>query len=67
MTYNTIIFDVDGTLCDPGKSMIEAANACKVDSIGVVWGYGSIEELQTEGTTHIVEDIDQLRRLLIID
>lgn len=25
MTYNTILFDVDGTLCDPGKSMIESA------------------------------------------
>lgn len=25
MTYDTILFDVDGTLCDPGKSMIECA------------------------------------------
>lgn len=25
MTYHTILFDVDGTLCDPGKSMIECA------------------------------------------
>jgi phosphoglycolate phosphatase len=25
MPYNTILFDVDGTLCDPGKSMIECA------------------------------------------
>lgn len=25
MTYQTILFDVDGTLCDPGKSMIECA------------------------------------------
>jgi len=25
MTYSTILFDVDGTLCDPGKSMIECA------------------------------------------
>lgn len=25
MTYKTILFDVDGTLCDPGKSMIECA------------------------------------------
>jgi phosphoglycolate phosphatase len=25
MTYNTILLDVDGTLCDPGKSMIECA------------------------------------------
>lgn len=25
MTYNTILFDVDGTLCDPGRSMIECA------------------------------------------
>ncbi len=25
MTYNTILFDADGTLCDPGRSMIECA------------------------------------------
>jgi phosphoglycolate phosphatase len=25
MKYSTILFDVDGTLCDPGKSMIECA------------------------------------------
>ena len=25
MSYSTIFFDVDGTLCDPGKSMIECA------------------------------------------
>lgn len=25
MPYTTILFDVDGTLCDPGKSMIECA------------------------------------------
>lgn len=25
MTYSTILFDVDGTLCNPGKSMIECA------------------------------------------
>lgn len=25
MPYNTILFDVDGTLCDPGRSMIECA------------------------------------------
>lgn len=25
MAYNTILFDIDGTLCDPGDSIIEAA------------------------------------------
>jgi phosphoglycolate phosphatase len=25
MTYSTVLFDVDGTLCNPGKSMIECA------------------------------------------
>lgn len=25
MTYSTVLFDVDGTLCDPGKSMTECA------------------------------------------
>ena len=25
MTYKTILFDIDGTLCDPGDSIIESA------------------------------------------
>jgi len=36
------------------KHDIEAAKACNVESIGVLWGYGSRDELVDESATHIV-------------
>lgn len=44
---------------------VEAANAHGVDSIGVLWGYGSLEELQNEGATHIVKDAAKLKSILL--
>lgn len=46
------------------KHDIEAANACGIDSIGVLWGYGNLEEFQTEGATHIVSNAAELTKLL---
>ncbi len=40
---------------------IEAAKAVGVDSIGVLWGYGHRNELENEGPTRIVANIDELR------
>lgn len=37
------------------KFDIEAANANKIDSVGVLYGYGSRKELETEGATYIIE------------
>ena len=36
-----------------------------VETIGVLWGYGSREELATAGAKAIVETVDDLRDLLI--
>jgi phosphoglycolate phosphatase len=47
------------------KHDIEAANAHGLDSIGVLWGYGSIEEFKNEGSTHIVSDANELASVLI--
>ncbi|HSW92005.1 MAG TPA: HAD hydrolase-like protein [Candidatus Saccharimonadales bacterium] len=44
---------------------IEAAKAHKINSIGVLWGYGDLRELQTEGATYTVNDTEELRRLLL--
>jgi phosphoglycolate phosphatase len=44
---------------------IEAAKAHGVDSIGVLYGYGTIKELTDEGATHIAKDANDLRKLLI--
>lgn len=47
------------------KHDIEAANTHNIDSIGVLWGYGNLEEFQKEGATHIVKDSQELKNLLI--
>ena len=44
---------------------VEAAKEHGIDSIGVLWGYGSLEELQEEGATHIVKDTHELQRLIV--
>ncbi len=44
---------------------IEAANEHGIDSIGVLWGYGTAEELVQEGATYTVKDTKELTSLLI--
>ena len=46
------------------KHDVCGAKKIGVDSIGVLWGYGSGEELCTAGATHIAETIDDLLRLI---
>lgn len=43
---------------------VEAANLKNVASIGVLWGYGSLEELESQGASYIVKDAAQLSQLL---
>lgn len=45
------------------KHDIEAANVHGLDSVGVLWGYGSTEEFEKEGATHIVSDANELARI----
>lgn len=44
---------------------VEAANAKDIDSIGVLWGYGDRNELESEGATHVVVNTNELRNHLI--
>lgn len=39
------------------------AQAHGIDSCGVLWGYGSREELTTAGATHLAADLAELERL----
>ena len=50
-----------------GDRMHDVLGAKKtgLDSIGVLWGYGSKAELVEEGATHIVKTQDELTRLLL--
>ncbi|WP_026523824.1 HAD-IA family hydrolase [Butyrivibrio sp. MB2005] len=39
---------------------ISAAKTVGIDSVGVLWGYGSREELETAGATYIVEKAEEV-------
>lgn len=46
------------------KHDIIGANLNHMQSVGVEFGYGSKQELETAGAAHIVETVNELRRLL---
>lgn len=43
---------------------IDGANQIGVDSIGVLYGYGSLEELTKHGATYIVNDCQEIVRVI---
>ncbi len=47
------------------KHDIIGARAWNLDSIGVTYGYGSLEELQEAGSTMIAESVPELQKLLL--
>lgn len=44
---------------------ILGAKAVGIDSIGVLWGYGSREEFETAGATYVVKDTNELHNVLV--
>ncbi len=48
------------------KHDILGAKAVGIDSVGVLYGYGSYEELSAAGATYVVKDINELKELLFI-
>jgi len=46
------------------KFDVEGAKAAGIDSIGVAYGCGTVEELEQAGATHIVQTTEELRDLL---
>lgn len=47
------------------KYDIVGARKAGIDSIGVLYGYGKLEELENEHPTHIVKTVEDLGRLLL--
>lgn len=47
------------------KHDIIGANNTNIASIGVTYGYGSLEELSHYNPTHIVNNVNQLKDILI--
>jgi phosphoglycolate phosphatase len=48
---------------DSGVDMQTARNA-QVESVGVTWGFRSLEELQTNGARHIIHKPEELIALI---
>jgi RNA-binding protein YlmH len=56
---------IDGLPCEkPDKPISEGAKISGIDSIGVLWGHGSKEELCSSNFVEIVETADELCELL---
>lgn len=56
----------DGSIVMIGDRLhdVEGAQAVGIDSIGVLWGFGSREELESEGATHIAEAAEDILALV---
>ena len=59
------IIPEDAVMIGDRKHDILGAKKTGLDSVGVLWGYGSTEELTAEGATHIVKSQDELIDLLL--
>lgn len=44
---------------------IIGAKTCGVDSVGVLYGFGEREELESQGATYIVEKVSDLEKILL--
>ncbi|MBQ7363697.1 MAG: HAD hydrolase-like protein [Clostridia bacterium] len=42
----------------------EGARICGIDSLGVLWGHGTDEEMNSSGFTHLAKDTDEAFRIL---
>lgn len=56
----------DGTvMIGDRRHDIVGARTAGIDSIGVLYGYGSREELESHGATHVAATVKELERLLL--
>lgn len=54
----------DAVMVGDRRHDVEGAHEVGLPAIGVLYGYGSMEELQTAGTDHITETVQSLHALL---
>jgi len=47
------------------KMDVDAANECGIDSIGIIYGYGSTEEIEKAHPTHMAGSVEDLAGLLL--
>ena len=66
--YKLGITDKSGCVIVGDRSQdVVGAKMCGIDSIGVLYGYGSREELEAEGPTMLADSVADLRRVLLQD
>lgn len=46
---------------------IETAKAASVESVGVLWGFRSKEELRTAGATYLAAEVSDLKKIILED
>ena len=59
------ILPCDALMIGDTKYDIEGANACGLDSVGVLFGFGSRQSLEDEGATYIAESVSHLGEMLL--
>ena len=47
------------------KYDISGANAHQMDSIGVLYGFGNLDEFQEAGASYVVNSVDELKQMFI--
>lgn len=70
--WEVLEYSMRSVSADPARTVLvgdrmydaEGAARCGVDSIGVLWGHGTREELEAAGFTHIVSTPEELVSLL---
>lgn len=55
----------DGVMVGDRRYDMEGASANRMDSVGVLWGYGDREELQSAGATYFAKDAKELTEILL--
>ncbi len=59
------IFPSEALMIGDTKYDVEGANSCGLDSMGVLFGFGSRQSLQEEGATYIAESVSHLGEMLL--
>lgn len=65
LTINVISDRNRALMIGDRKHDIQGAHANGIDSVGVLWGYGGIDELKAYEATYLVRNADELIRLLL--
>lgn len=71
--WQVLDYSLNSVCADRSKAILvgdrmydaEGAKICGIDSLGVAWGHGSREELESSGFTHIADSPDDVTAFLV--